>query len=274
MIFYNLPPIIGLGTGSGFEFQLLSLDRRARRRHRGGGARPGLRRQPEPGAAARLHHLLRPTRRSSTSTSTATRCRRWASRSRRCLQHAAGGAGQRLCQRLQPVRPHLAGGRAGRGVGPQQDRRHLPRSTCATTTGEMVPVRAFAEARLILGPQSLIRFNNVRSATINGGPAPGFSSGEAIAAMERSSAAALPQGYGYEWTGTALQEKEASGKTTMILGPGRAVRLSLPRRALRELDHPGRGAALGDGRRHGFDAGAEDGRGSTTISTRRSASWC
>ncbi|MGL6180825.1 MAG: efflux RND transporter permease subunit, partial [Aestuariivirga sp.] len=84
--------------------------------------------------------------------------------------------------------------------------------------GEMVPVRAFAEASLILGPQSLIRFNNLRSATINGGPARGYSSGEAIAAMERTSAAALPQGYSYEWTGTALQEKEASGKTTIILG--------------------------------------------------------
>ena len=84
--------------------------------------------------------------------------------------------------------------------------------------GEMVSLKAFAEARLILGPQSVIRFNNVRSATINGGPAPGFSSGDAIAAMERVAAASLPQGFGYEWTGTALQEKEASGKTTMILG--------------------------------------------------------
>jgi len=83
--------------------------------------------------------------------------------------------------------------------------------------GEMVSVKAFAEARLVLGPQSITRFNNVRSATINGGPASGFSSGDAIAAMERVAAASLPQGFGYEWTGTALQEKEASGKTTMIL---------------------------------------------------------
>jgi multidrug efflux pump subunit AcrB len=84
--------------------------------------------------------------------------------------------------------------------------------------GEMVSLKAFAEARMILGPQSIIRFNNVRSATISGGPAPGFSSGDAIAAMERVAAAGLPQGFGYEWTGTALQEKEASGKTAMILG--------------------------------------------------------
>ena len=81
----------------------------------------------------------------------------------------------------------------------------------------MVSIRAFAEARLVLGPQSVIRYNNFRSVTINGGPAPGFSSGDALAAMERISAATLPRGFGFEWTGTALQEKEAAGKTTTIL---------------------------------------------------------
>ena len=82
---------------------------------------------------------------------------------------------------------------------------------------DMVSVRAFASVRLILGPQSIIRYNNFRSVTLNGGPAPGRSSGEAIAAMEAVSAKTLPHGYSYEWTGTALQEKEAAGKTTMIL---------------------------------------------------------
>ena len=53
--------------------------------------------------------------------------------------------------------------------------------------------------------------------TLNGGPAPGYSSGDALAAMEKVSAATLPPGYGFEWTGTALQEKEAAGKTTIIL---------------------------------------------------------
>jgi len=83
--------------------------------------------------------------------------------------------------------------------------------------GDMVPVRAFAEVRLILGPQSIVRYNNNRSITINGGPAPGHSSGESLAAMEQLSATTLPAGYSYEWTGTALQEKEAAGKTTLIL---------------------------------------------------------
>jgi multidrug efflux pump subunit AcrB len=82
----------------------------------------------------------------------------------------------------------------------------------------MVQVRAFAEARLVLGPQSVVRYNNFRSVTLNGGPAPGYSSGDAIAAMERLSATTLPRGFGFEWTGTALQEKEAAGKTAIILG--------------------------------------------------------
>ena len=84
--------------------------------------------------------------------------------------------------------------------------------------GDMVPVRALAEARLVLGPQAITRYNNFRGAIINGAPAPGRSSGEALAAMERLSATTLPGGYGFEWTGTALQEKEAAGKTGIVLG--------------------------------------------------------
>jgi HAE1 family hydrophobic/amphiphilic exporter-1 len=87
-----------------------------------------------------------------------------------------------------------------------------------TGSGSMVPIRAFAQARLVQGPQAVIRYNGSRGAIINGGPKPGFSSGEAIAAMERLSATTLPAGYGYEWTGTALQEKIAGGKAGIVLG--------------------------------------------------------
>ncbi|WP_028749614.1 efflux RND transporter permease subunit [Rhizobium mesoamericanum] len=83
--------------------------------------------------------------------------------------------------------------------------------------GKMVPIRALAEARLVLGPQSLTRYNNFRGAIVNGAATPGHSSGEALAAMERLSATTLPAGYGFEWTGTALQEKEAAGKTSVVL---------------------------------------------------------
>jgi multidrug efflux pump len=84
--------------------------------------------------------------------------------------------------------------------------------------GGMVPLRALATARMELGPQLLLRYNNYRAAIINGSPAPGVSSGAALAAMERVSQQILPNGYGYEWTGTALQEKQAAGKTPIVLG--------------------------------------------------------
>jgi hydrophobic/amphiphilic exporter-1 (mainly G- bacteria), HAE1 family len=84
--------------------------------------------------------------------------------------------------------------------------------------GQMVPMRALASARLELGPQLLVRYNNYRAAIINGSPAPGQSSGAALATMERVASSVLPAGFGYEWTGTALQEKEAAGKTPIVLG--------------------------------------------------------
>jgi HAE1 family hydrophobic/amphiphilic exporter-1 len=57
-----------------------------------------------------------------------------------------------------------------------------------------------------------------RAAIVNGAPKPGFSSGVALAAMERISGTTLPTGYSYEWTATALQEKAASGQTGIVLG--------------------------------------------------------
>ncbi len=82
----------------------------------------------------------------------------------------------------------------------------------------MVSVRALAEARIEFGPQTVVRYNNVRSLIVNGEPAPGRSSGDALAAMERVSRDTLPRGYSYQWTGTAFQEKQAAGQTSIILG--------------------------------------------------------
>ena len=84
--------------------------------------------------------------------------------------------------------------------------------------GEMVPIRALAEAKLVQGPQTVVRYNGFRSAIVNGAQKPGYSSGQALAAMERISASTLPTGYSFEWTGTALQEKAASGRTGIVLG--------------------------------------------------------
>jgi hydrophobic/amphiphilic exporter-1 (mainly G- bacteria), HAE1 family len=84
--------------------------------------------------------------------------------------------------------------------------------------GGMVPIRALAEAKLVQGPQTVVRYNGFRGAIVNGAPKPGYSSGQALAAMERVSAATLPVGYSFEWTATALQEKAAGGRTGIVLG--------------------------------------------------------
>ncbi|MDI1288047.1 MAG: multidrug efflux RND transporter permease subunit [Reyranella sp.] len=87
-----------------------------------------------------------------------------------------------------------------------------------SSSGELVPLQAVANIELVTAPSSIVRYNNLRSVVVNGAPAAGYSSGDAIAAMEKLAKATLPAGYGYEWTGTALQEKAASGQTGFILG--------------------------------------------------------
>jgi HAE1 family hydrophobic/amphiphilic exporter-1 len=84
--------------------------------------------------------------------------------------------------------------------------------------GGMIPIRAVAEAKLVQGPQTVVRYNGFRAAIVNGAQKPGYSSGQALAAMEHISATTLPAGYSFEWTGTALQEKAASGRTGIVLG--------------------------------------------------------
>jgi multidrug efflux pump subunit AcrB len=92
------------------------------------------------------------------------------------------------------------------------------RARVRTAQGDFVPLRAVADVELITSPSSVVRYNTLRSVTINGGPAEGYSSGQAIAVMQSVAAATLPRGYSFEWTGTALQEKEAAGQTGSILG--------------------------------------------------------
>ncbi|MFZ0353624.1 MAG: multidrug efflux RND transporter permease subunit [Pseudolabrys sp.] len=84
--------------------------------------------------------------------------------------------------------------------------------------GKMIPMRSLAEARVVVGPPGLVRYNNRQAVTIQGSPAPGISSGQALKAMEEVAARTLPQGYAGEWTDTAFQEKRAEGKTAIILG--------------------------------------------------------
>ncbi|MFS8037062.1 efflux RND transporter permease subunit [Xanthobacter sp. AM11] len=83
--------------------------------------------------------------------------------------------------------------------------------------GEMIPLRSIVEVRIEIGPPALIRYNNKRAVTVQGTPAPGVSSGQALAAMDEVAAKTLPQGFSGAWTDTSFQEKRAEGKTGMIL---------------------------------------------------------
>jgi hydrophobe/amphiphile efflux-1 (HAE1) family protein len=83
--------------------------------------------------------------------------------------------------------------------------------------GKMVPLRSLVEVRVVLGPQGLVRYNNTRAATIQGGPAPGVSSGQALAAMDEVAAKTLPSGFRGAWTDISFQEKRAEGQTAIIL---------------------------------------------------------
>ena len=81
---------------------------------------------------------------------------------------------------------------------------------------EMIPLSTLVRHKYILGPQVVEHYNLYRSCTINGDAAPGFSSGQAMNAMERVAETSLPEGYGYEWTGMSYQERLAGGQVAVI----------------------------------------------------------
>jgi len=81
--------------------------------------------------------------------------------------------------------------------------------------GEMVPLSAVVRARYVVGPDLVTRFNNYPAIAINGAPAPGVSSGAALAAIREVAESVLPSGYGFEWAGEAREEVGA-GSTSAI----------------------------------------------------------
>nr|HEX4317713.1 multidrug efflux RND transporter permease subunit [Kofleriaceae bacterium] len=84
--------------------------------------------------------------------------------------------------------------------------------------GKMVPLSTFVKVRAISGPEYTMRFNLYRSVEILGGPAPGYSSGQALDALEDVARTTLPPEMGYAWNALSYQEKEASGGSAKTLG--------------------------------------------------------
>ncbi|MFA5949456.1 MAG: multidrug efflux RND transporter permease subunit [Hyphomicrobium sp.] len=212
---FNLPPIIGLGTGSGFEFQLQSL----------AGAPP----EELAGIARGLVIAANKDPRLEgvfTTYSAATpQINLNIDRERAetlgiaigdiftALQTAMGGSyvnDFNMFGRTWQVKVQADAADRMRVAD-------VYRVRVRSANGDLVPLKAVADIELVTAPASIIRYNNVRSVTLNGSPAAGRSTGEAIAAMEEIAKATLPQGFAYEWTGTALQEKAAQGQTGSIL---------------------------------------------------------
>ncbi|MBX3552800.1 MAG: multidrug efflux RND transporter permease subunit [Pseudolabrys sp.] len=82
--------------------------------------------------------------------------------------------------------------------------------------GKLVPLSSFATVRWLVGPAQIVGFNYYPSVRISGAARAGFTSGDAIAEMERL-AGQLPRGFGYEWTGQSLQEKLAGSQAPLLL---------------------------------------------------------
>jgi hydrophobe/amphiphile efflux-1 (HAE1) family protein len=213
---FNLPPIAGLGTGSGFEFMLLDTQGRspAEIASVAGGLTVAAAQDPRLGLTY--------------TTFSASTPQLFLEIDRDRLQ-TLGVSVSDLFSALQGtlgsvyVNDFTLFGRSWQVMLQAQaaDRASveaLNRIHVRNASGEMVPIRSVMRVEYIVGPQTLVRYNNYRAVTMMGSPAPGVSSGDAIQAMEEIAAATLPPGYTYQWTGTALQEIQASGQTAAILG--------------------------------------------------------
>lgn len=212
---FNLPPIIGLSTSGGFEYQLENLE--GREPAEMASAMQGL-----VGAANQDPRLARVF-----STFTAANPSVWLDIDREKAQALSLS----ISDVFNALQTTLGGfyindfnlfGRSWQVniQGDALDRNDVSavyKIYIRNKLGEMVPLRAIANVRVVLGPQVISRFNNYRAVTVNGGPKPGVSSGDALVAMDQLSARTLPPGYGYEWSGTAYQERAASGQTLIIM---------------------------------------------------------
>ncbi|MGY3584793.1 hydrophobe/amphiphile efflux-1 (HAE1) family protein [Bradyrhizobium sp. USDA 4341] len=212
---FNLPPIIGLSTSGGFEYQLEALE----------GQDPAALSSVMGGLIGAANRNPSLTRVFSTFTATNPSVYLDIDRAK------AQALGLNMADVFTALQATLGGiyvnnfnlfGRTWQVnvQGDAADRGDIPdiwQIYVRNTGGEMVPIRSIASLRIVTGPQVITRYNNYRSVTVNGSPAAGVSSGTAIATMADLSKTTLPSGYSYEWTGTAYQEQAASGQTGIIL---------------------------------------------------------
>ena len=98
----------------------------------------------------------------------------------------------------------------------RNDEGDIGRIFVRNSSGEMVPLSTLVSTRPTLGPELLSRYNLVNSVTINAIPAPGYSESQALQAMTDISAAQLPAGYSYDWSGITFQSLQAGNLAPII----------------------------------------------------------
>ncbi len=213
---FNLPPVVGLSTTGGFEYQLENLE----------GADPKAMGAVVQGLVAAANQDPRLSRVFSTYGANAPSIFLDIDREK------AQSLGITLSDVFTTLQTTLGGyfinnfnlfGRTWQvnlqaEAADRRDVSALWKIFIRNSKGTMVPLQSIASARTVTGPQVITRYNNYRSVTINGSPAPGVASGTSLAAMAEVSAKTLPPGYAFEWTGTAYQEQAASGQTMIVLG--------------------------------------------------------
>ena len=94
----------------------------------------------------------------------------------------------------------------------------LSRLYVRNASGGMVPLSTLGTLKPTVGPETVPHYDNYASSKINGAPAAGFSSGQAVVAMQRAADAALPRDFSYEWTGITFQELKAGSAASLIFG--------------------------------------------------------
>ncbi len=82
--------------------------------------------------------------------------------------------------------------------------------------GEMVPVNTLVKLKRVYGPETITRNNLYNAVNINGAPKPGYSTGDAIKAIEETAKQSLPKGYSYEWTGMTREEIATGNQTAIV----------------------------------------------------------
>jgi hydrophobic/amphiphilic exporter-1 (mainly G- bacteria), HAE1 family len=212
---FNLPPIVGLGTGAGFEYQLQSyaggpageMAAVARGLVQAANANPALSGVfTTYGAATPLIRLDIDRERAETlgisvgSIFTA-------------LQATLGSYYVNDFNKFGRTWQVILQAEAAQRMHPED----IFEVHVRAANGALVPIRSLATVENVLGPSYIYRFNNLRAVAIQGQPAPDYSSGQALTAMDEVSKATLPPGFGFSWSGTAYQEKIAGGQTMIIL---------------------------------------------------------